>query len=105
MYMFRAYQSPISGADCGPQCAQMPNLASRNHSGHWYCLSDSLVGWNGPGAIKPASAIVAGAGAAARARDCHRGALTPAAAANAEVLRNLRRVSLGFHAWFCLTRH
>ncbi len=29
----------------------MPNLASRNHSGHSYCFSDSQVGWNGPGAI------------------------------------------------------
>jgi glycolate oxidase len=26
--------------------AQMPNLASRNQSGHWYCLSDPSVGWN-----------------------------------------------------------
>jgi hypothetical protein len=33
MYMLRAYQSPSSIADCGPQCAQMPNLASRNQSG------------------------------------------------------------------------
>ena len=29
----RAYQSPSSIADCGPQCDQMPNFASRNHSG------------------------------------------------------------------------
>jgi hypothetical protein len=29
----------------------MPNLASRNHSGAWYCLSESQVGWKAPGAI------------------------------------------------------
>src|ERR1019366_4987583 len=51
MYMFRAYQSPYSGADCGPQCAQIPNLASRNHSGTRYVWSDSRVAWNGPGAM------------------------------------------------------
>src|ERR1035438_5392860 len=49
--MLRAYQSPSIATDCGPQCAQMPNLASRNHSGHSYCLSDCMVGSNGPGAI------------------------------------------------------
>src|SRR5580698_2702975 len=43
MYMLRAYQSPASAADCGPQCAQMPNLASRNHSGTWYARNDSRV--------------------------------------------------------------
>jgi hypothetical protein len=40
MYMLRAYQSPNSMADCGPQCAQMPNLASRYHSGIRYASSD-----------------------------------------------------------------
>ncbi len=35
MYMLRAYQSPSSMADCGPQCDQMPNFASRNQSGIW----------------------------------------------------------------------
>ena len=33
MYMLRAYQSPYSTLDCGPQWAQMPNLASRNQAG------------------------------------------------------------------------
>src|SRR5512140_3740046 len=46
--MPRAYPSPSIGTACGPQCAQMPNLASRNHSGQEYCLRDSSVGWNGP---------------------------------------------------------
>src|SRR5215217_4399379 len=48
MYIWRAYQSPASTADCGPQCAQMPNLASRNHSGIWYFRSDARVPSNGP---------------------------------------------------------
>src|SRR6202140_2733221 len=51
MYMLRAYQSPASTDDCGPQCAQMPNFASRNHSGTWYLESDWAFGWNGPAAI------------------------------------------------------
>src|SRR5208282_3083810 len=51
MYMFRAYQSPSSMADCGPQCAQMPNLASRNHSGTSYLLSDVRVPSKGPRSI------------------------------------------------------
>src|ERR1017187_8954558 len=51
MYMLRAYQSPSSAADCGPQCAQMPNLASRNHSGTWYCRSDSRVASKGVAAL------------------------------------------------------
>ena len=29
----------------------MPNLASRNHSGHSYWASESHVGWNGPEAV------------------------------------------------------
>ena len=33
MYMFRAYQSPNMGTLWGPQWLQMPNFASRNHSG------------------------------------------------------------------------
>src|SRR5579872_5769711 len=49
--MLRAYQSPYSGADCGPQCAQMPNLASRYHAGTCQSFSDSRVPWNGPGVI------------------------------------------------------
>ena len=32
------------GAATGPQCAQMPSFASRNHSGHSYCFNDSSVG-------------------------------------------------------------
>src|SRR5579872_2417930 len=52
MYMLRAYQSPYSGADCGPQCAQMPNFASRNHSGTRYDFSESRVASNGPEAIE-----------------------------------------------------
>ncbi len=44
MYIRRAYQSPTMGTACGPQWAQMPNLASRNHAGHLYSLSDSIDG-------------------------------------------------------------
>src|ERR1035441_744885 len=51
MYILRAYQSPASAADWGPQWAQMPNLASRNQLGMWYSLSDSRVAWKGPAAI------------------------------------------------------
>ena len=36
MYICRAYQSPCSGTHWALQCAQMPNFASRNHSGHPY---------------------------------------------------------------------
>ena len=61
----RAYQSPSIGTDCGPQCAQMPNFASRNHSGHRYCLSDSIVGSNGPVAIFSCTAVCPPAAAAA----------------------------------------
>ena len=46
MYIWRAYQSPISGTASGPQQAQNPSLASRNHSGARYCLSDSKSGVN-----------------------------------------------------------
>src|SRR6476620_7468620 len=46
--MLRAYQSPASTADCGPQCAQIPNFASRNHSGIWYVRSDARVPSKGP---------------------------------------------------------
>ena len=46
--MFRAYQSPRSGWHWGPQCAQMPNFASRNHSGTRYCISESQFGRKGP---------------------------------------------------------
>src|SRR5438046_10611141 len=60
MYMLRAYQSPASGADCGPQCAQMPNLASRNHSGTWYFSSEPRVPSKGPLVIStPAGAAAA----------------------------------------------
>src|SRR6266700_3546861 len=51
MYICRAYQSPASAADCGPQCAQMPNLASRNQSGMRYAASDSRVGLKMPGSV------------------------------------------------------
>ena len=44
MYMLRAYQSPNMGTLCGPQWLQMPNLASRNHSGALYWRRDSKVG-------------------------------------------------------------
>src|SRR5579872_5611164 len=54
-YMLRAYQSPYSGADSGPQCAQIPNLASRNQSGTRYSCRLSRVALNGPGAITGAS--------------------------------------------------
>src|ERR1035441_8287062 len=49
--MLRAYQSPSSAADCGPQWAQIPNLASRNHSGTWYACSASRVPLKGPFSI------------------------------------------------------
>ena len=48
MYILRAYQSPCSGTHWAVQWAQMPNLASRNHSGHWYWASDSQLGSNLP---------------------------------------------------------
>ena len=48
-YMPRPYQSPASGWHCGPQCAHMPNLALRNHSGTSYWDNDSQVGENLPG--------------------------------------------------------
>src|SRR5260370_398470 len=52
MYIFRPYQSPCSGTHCADQCAQMPNFASRNHSGVLYCaFSECQLGSNGPGAI------------------------------------------------------
>src|SRR4029079_7807207 len=51
MYMFRAYQSPASTEDCGPQCAQMPNFALRNQSGTCQPASDSRLGLKGPGAM------------------------------------------------------
>src|SRR5664279_2923947 len=54
MYMLRAYQSPYSIADCGPQCAQMPNLASRYQSGACHPRRDSRVPLNGPGAMSSA---------------------------------------------------
>src|SRR5664279_3325424 len=54
MYMLRAYQSPYSIADWGPQCAQMPNLASRYQSGTCHSRSDSRVPLNGPGAMSSA---------------------------------------------------
>ena len=34
--MLRAYQSPAAGTHCAVQCAQIPNLASRNQSGTLY---------------------------------------------------------------------
>jgi hypothetical protein len=52
--MMRPYQSPNSGSHCGPQCAQMPNLALRNQSGVWYFSSDCQSGANGPAAMVPA---------------------------------------------------
>src|SRR5665213_373467 len=51
MYMLRAYQSPYSTADCGPQCAQIPNFASRYQSGICHSRSDSRVPLKGPGAM------------------------------------------------------
>src|SRR3954471_7953260 len=54
MYIFRAYQSPCSGTHCGDQWAQIPNLASRNHSGHRYWASDCHDGSNLPGVLSSA---------------------------------------------------
>ena len=56
MYILRAYQSPASGTHCGPQCAHMPNLASRYHSGASYARSDSHSALNGPSPASPGSA-------------------------------------------------
>src|SRR5215210_2224279 len=67
MYIWRAYQSPYSVADCGPQCAQMPNLASRNQEGTRYALSDSRVPLNGPDCIGGTASPVAKARAPFRA--------------------------------------
>src|SRR5664279_4528482 len=64
--MPRAYQSPSIGTACGPQWAQMPNFASRNHSGHSYCLSDSSVGWKGPGATAKSAVAEGELGCAVR---------------------------------------
>ena len=49
--MRRAYQSPCSGTHWADQWAQMPNLASANQAGARYCLRESHVASNGPGAI------------------------------------------------------
>lgn len=47
----------------------MPNLASRNQSGHWYCCcNDSHEGWNGPSAVFAPLLSVAFAEAAVRRR-------------------------------------
>src|ERR1035438_9121065 len=58
IYMPRAYQSPCSGTHCGLQCAQIPNLASLNQSGHRYVLSDSQFGRKGP-AVELMAALIA----------------------------------------------
>jgi hypothetical protein len=46
MYMFRPYQPSTAGTEAGPQCRNIPNLASRNHSGQVYASSESQVGSN-----------------------------------------------------------
>src|ERR1035441_3607649 len=51
MYMLRAYQSPCSGTHCAVQCAQIPNLASRNQSGARYSRRDSQSPRKTPGAM------------------------------------------------------
>src|ERR1035441_8984843 len=94
--MRRAYQSPYSAADCGPQWFHMPSLASANQSGMWYAASDSRVPLNGPGAMEGRGAVKAGVEACAWTRNCHNGELTPAAVARADVCRNLRRVNVLF---------
>src|ERR1035441_8306370 len=58
MYMLRAYQSPSPIADCGPQCAHMPNFASGNQAGMVYVFSDVRVAAKGPTRI-PRSLSVA----------------------------------------------
>jgi hypothetical protein len=62
----------------------------------WYAEKESRDPLNGPRAI--GETVEAEDAACARMRDCHRGELTPAAAANADVSRNLRRVSVRFMA-------
>src|ERR1700722_15000369 len=47
--MLRPNQSPSSTPDCGPQCDQIPNFASRNQSGTRYASSEARVALNGPG--------------------------------------------------------
>src|SRR5262245_20874464 len=88
MYMFRAYQSPASTEDCGPQCAQIPNFAFRNQSGTCQAASEARVGWNGPGAIGgrwPTAEELGAARASRRARG-------PNAAEAARDWRRARRV-------------
>src|SRR6185503_16007138 len=64
--MLRAYQSPASGTHWADQCAQMPNLASRNQSGVLYCdFKDSHSGLNGPGAMASAARSCRGTAVAA----------------------------------------
>ena len=48
MYMLRAYQSPCSMAEEGPQCAQIPNFASRNQLGREYAWNVSCSDEKGP---------------------------------------------------------
>src|SRR4051812_10289769 len=80
MYIRRAYQSPCSGTHWAVQWAQMPNFASRNQSGAWYCLSESHVGWNGPAAMERDGPLAAASAAPAEVAPWPRYAAGTAAA-------------------------
>ena len=58
--MWRAYQSPYMGTDCGPQCDQMPNLASRYHSGQQNVRRLSRFGAKGPFAMSNGNSLILG---------------------------------------------
>src|SRR3954471_8478379 len=87
-YIRRAYQSPCSGTHCAVQCAQIPNLASRNQVGVRYCFKDSHVGSNGP-ATRGLVAVCVAASAVATARDRAAAGMPPARSCI-----NLRLVSM-----------
>src|SRR5580765_4962912 len=89
MYMFRAYQSPASTEDCGPQCAQMPNFALRNQSGTCQAASDSRLGLKGPDQIRERSRAGARPGIPS----------TPAAASDWRTRRLLMRMATQYPTW------
>src|ERR1700693_4637707 len=100
MYMLRAYQSPYSTADCGPQCAQIPNLASRYQSGTCQLRSDSRVPLNGPETIS--RSVFDGPGVTACATDLRDNTIAGAPAIRDRVFRLLifiRLLSVAF--WIC----
>src|ERR1700682_2581875 len=83
MYMLRAYQSPYSMEDWGPQWDQMPNLASVNQAGKREAWRDTRVPLKGPGVTSGLTSEAVWLNAAGRAS---------AGAAAPRSLRALRRV-------------